>query len=142
MGYYIDLEESHFFLPAENYDKAYEAMCLLNTTHDHLKNGGEWSGGEQTAKWFSWMPANYPEVCPDAIAVLEQLGFEVICDEAGIVNLHYSSKAGQEELFLEAIAPYVEPGSYLIWRGEDGDRYGHKFADGQMTTHNVIMTLG
>jgi hypothetical protein len=141
MGYYVTLEESHFFLPIENYEKAYQAMCLLNKTHDHLKHGGSWSGGKQTEKWFSWMPSNYPEILPDAISILESLGFQVAHDERGINHLYYDSKTGQQELFLEAIAPYVETGSYLVWRGEDGDRWATKFADGQISAHGVVTTI-
>jgi hypothetical protein len=37
--------------------------------------------------------------------------------------VHYDSKVGQEDLFLEAIAPFATPGSYIEWKGEDGFRW-------------------
>lgn len=69
MGYYVRTTYSSAFIPKENLDKAYEAMCALNTTHDHEKRGGSWSAGEQQKKWFSWMDENYPETCEDAAAL-------------------------------------------------------------------------
>jgi hypothetical protein len=31
----------------------------------------------------------------------------------------YDNKSGQEELFLAAVAPFVRPGSFVEWVGED-----------------------
>ena len=72
MGYYVQIVESNARIPAANLKAAYEKMCALNVTHDHAKRGGSYSDGKQTAKWFSWMDANYPETCKDAKEVLEQ----------------------------------------------------------------------
>jgi hypothetical protein len=140
MGYYVTLRESDFEIPAENLDAAYEAMCRLNVTHDHLKNGGSWGGGGQTAKWFSWMPENYPEVCPDAASIFEHLGFEVEITESGSLRLnYYDSKIGQEELFLEACAPYAVDKTGLIWQGEDGEMWGQQVVDGRLVARNATI---
>ena len=42
----------------------------------------------------------------------------------------YDSKAGAEDHFLEAVAPFVTPGSYIEWRGEDDTMWRQDF-DGQ-----------
>jgi hypothetical protein len=67
MGYYVRIVNSTARIPAANLDRAYQRMCALNHTHDHVKRGGSWGGGKQTAKWFSWMDADYPATCADAL---------------------------------------------------------------------------
>lgn len=126
MGYYVNIVESTAKIPAANLQKAYENMCLLNTTHDHVKRGCCWSGGKQTEKFFSWMDENYPETCEDAQAVLEQLGFETEYNEDGdLLITGYDSKTGQEDLFLESITYFTE--GTIEWHGEDGDTWTTEF---------------
>lgn len=124
MGYYVQIVQSNYTIPGIYADAAYKAMCALNTTHDDQKMGGSFSGGKQTAKWFSWMDENYPETCADAQAIFEALGFEVEkLDDGSLVLESYDSKTGQEDLFLEAIQPFALPGTGILWRGEDGMEY-------------------
>lgn len=179
MGYYVTIANSTWRVKADKLTEAYAAMCRLNTTHDHVKRGGSWGPGGQTAKWFSWMSADYPSECPDAKAVLEMLGFECEYDRVQVegdradkikklrakaqatTNKHeafayhekadeleaqpadapalidgdlllvsYDSKIGQEDLFLEAIAPFSE--GYIEWVGEDGDRWRNVVSDGRV----------
>ena len=42
-------------------------------------------------------------------------------------------KDGDEEIFFKALAPYVETGSYLCFKGEDGDTWKWSFSDGSVT---------
>jgi hypothetical protein len=122
MGYYVQIRDANFVIPADKLDAAYAAMCALNTTHDAEKSGGSYSGGKQTSKYFAWMDANYPETCPDAKAILEALGFEVETYDNGDLTIDsYDSKAGQENLFIDACFPFVDPASYISWEGEDGE---------------------
>lgn len=146
MGYYINTEEVEFFMSKRHFEAAYKDMCLLNK-YDHLKSGGSF-GGENDAKssrpaglnyhprkWFSWMDADYPSKLNTAIDILQSLGFDLSFDEYGnIVHMHYDNKAGQQDLFLEVIAPYVKDGSYIIWRGEDGAIWKDIFDNGTMKT--------
>lgn len=119
MGYYITLEDADFFIPET--PEVLQVLKDLNTnTPDNLKRGGSYTAGQRVAAWFSWMPENYHETVTSAREVFQLLGFE--CDNVGdgFFLLHYDSKAGQEDVFLNAVAPYVRDGSYLEWRGEDG----------------------
>jgi hypothetical protein len=126
MGYYVNIVESTAKIPAANLQKAYENMCLLNITHDHVKRGCCRSGGKQTEKFFSWMDENYPETCEDAQAVLEQLGFETEYNKDGdLLITGYDNKTGQEDLFLESIT-YLTEGT-IEWEGEDGDTWTTEF---------------
>jgi len=118
MGYYVSLREAEWLIPTENLDKAYEVMCDLNKD-DSLKSGGS-STGE---KWFAWMPADYPSECKDAQSILVALGFEVKLSDDGLHITGYENKTGDESHFIEAIAPFSQNDSYMVWQGEEGDMW-------------------
>lgn len=137
MGYYVNIVESTARIPARNLARVYEIMCSLNETHDHEKRGGSYSGGKQIEKWFSWMDANYPETCEDAQAIFEMLGFETEYNSAGDLLLTgYDSKAGQEDLFLEAIENYVI--GEIQWVGEDHERWTTEFHGDDVIEGSVV----
>lgn len=132
MGYYVNITDANFIIPPENLGEAYRALCALNA-HDELKTGGSWGplpdgSYGQKEKWFAWMDANYPETCKDAEAIFTALRFETDSNpDDGLTLLGYDSKAGGEEHFLEAVAPFVKPGSYLEWRGEGGEVWREEY---------------
>lgn len=146
MGYYVELLQSDVVIPASKLDEAYQAILKLNE-RDDLKSGGSWPGADMPRpegmdhhpkRWFSWMPADLRE-CGSLRGVLENLGFE--CDEwdqSGDLQLvSYYSKTGQEEIFLEALAPFIlgrydEKIATMEWRGEDGFLYRWVFENGTM----------
>jgi len=152
MGYYVQITEQEFFLSKENFDEAYKLMCALND-RDDLKMGGSW-GQELNAdmprpegmtyhpsKWFSWMDANYPETCKNLEDILTNLGFEIDKDDSSnIAILTYNSKIGAEGYFFDAIASLVQDGSYVCWRGEDGEEWRWLFTNGKMITQQATKT--
>lgn len=135
MGYYINITNSHFVIKSENFDAAYKAVCELNN-HNELKGGGRYPSenidGPHPGIWFSWMDWNYPETCPDLKSVLTQVGFEVHLENGDISYLHFDKKMGDEAHFMNALAPYVESGSYIEWVGEDHNLWRWEFNDGKM----------
>jgi hypothetical protein len=150
MGYSVETLECNFVVKAENFEKAYDAMCKLNA-EDGLKEGYSYLSCERPAdsksvssnphKYFSFMPWNYDEVYTDFLDVLSALGFEVSTNSDGdLEDIYFCDRMGQEYLFLEAIAPYVEPGSYVVWRGEDGTMWVYEFLEGKMTEKEVYLT--
>jgi hypothetical protein len=125
MGYYIDLVNADLFIPAANLEEALRRLKALNHKPGVEKQGGSWGtladGTWGTkAKWFSWMDADYDQHVSSAGEVFEMLGFETYEDELGLRLEGYSSKIGQEELFLDEVADLFEPGAFAEWRGEDG----------------------
>lgn len=153
MGYYISLNEVDFVIKEENLDSAYSAMCALNQ-FDKIKRGGgsgiykDHNGNDielkydsprpdgmryHPGKWFSWMDANYPEICKTAEEIIQQLGFDYRVEENGDLRITgYDNKTGQEYLFLAAIASYVENESYMVWSGEDHHLWKLDFFNGKM----------
>lgn len=136
MGYYVRSYESenNFKVRKENFDAAYKAMVALNDDDD-AKRGGSYGPDGAREKWFSWMDPNYPDSCKNFNDVLQALGFVPAYDSTGLIGLEYDSKMGQEDLFLKAIAPYVESGSHIVWHGEDAMVWVQIFKNGTMETH-------
>lgn len=142
MGYYVTLTDADWGIPEEKWDAAFQALVELNK-RDDLKTGGRWSGGKRVEKWFAWMDTDYPEKAlaeyeekklPHPLVwVFQELGFdwETGLDDEEFRLTYYDSKAGGEDHFLAAVAPFVRPGSYLEWRGEDGEMWRQEF-DGEI----------
>jgi len=139
MGYYVSLDEADWLIPTKKIGAAYKAMCDLNSC-DQLKSGGSYSGGKQTNKWFSWMDENYPETCTDAEAVLQALGFDTEVTYEGLRIESYDNKAGDEDRFIAAIAPFSREGSFLVWRGEDGHLWRNEVKNGIVETQTAKIT--
>lgn len=122
MGYYVTLEQSTFIIPAANLEEAATRLKALNHKPGVEKRGGSYSGGRQTARWFSWMDEDYDQKLHTAKEIFEALGFEVSdTDEGGISLDFYDNKTGQEELFINEVSDLAVSGWQMIWRGEDGD---------------------
>lgn len=159
MGYYVSLTRTNAILPAQNLPAAYEALCALNQRND-LKIGGQggWTfgatpegetpiEGPHDKVWFSWMDWNYPETCPDAAAILKQLGFECdVHDDGSIEFLAYDNKTGAEDHFLIALAPYLAStdgdAPQFVWRGEEGEIWRQIVLDGVMVEQPGKITFG
>ena len=150
MGYYAETIGGKFLIKAKNFDKAYDAICKLNAKDD-LKEGFSCSYRKRPAnsksvssnprKHFSFMSWHYDEIFNDLFEVLKALGFDVLTNSDGDIDyIFFFDKLGREDLFLEAIAPYVESGSYIIWRGEDGSMWVHNFIEGKMIENEACLT--
>ena len=131
MGYYVNTEDINIIVPKDLLEPAYKAVLAMNEDNS-LKRGGGGMGTERKF-WFSWMPEDLSTLA-DLKEVLENLGFEgTDYNEAGDLVLgYYNSKTGQEDLFLDRIAPFVQEGSYAIWKGEDNSFWKWEFTDGKM----------
>lgn len=140
MGYEVDLTGSNLSIPTANLDAAYRVLCALNDRND-LKSGGRYPAdpdapevGPREDKWFSWMHWNYPAQCPTVASILEHLGFSVSVTEDATTITYYSNKAGDEDKFLAALAPFYDYSHgpvYGQWTGEDGAMWRTEYqADG------------
>ena len=139
MGYYVQTEDVSFIIKKKNLKKAYKALCKLNE-RDELKTGGSWTPEGPTKFWFAWMDPNDPETCKTTEDILTQLGFDVDVNEKGdIINVFYDGKAGAEQHFFEALATFVEPDSFIDWRGESGEYYKWVFKNKKMDTKNGMI---
>jgi hypothetical protein len=130
MGYYINIVNSTAKIKKENFDKAYKVACDLNK-RDDLKSGGSWANGKCVSKHFSWMDENYPETCKNIKEIIEALGFGTRIDEKGdLIIESYDDKTGDEEKFLEALAPFIE--GEIHWSGEESEHWLITFKKGKL----------
>lgn len=151
MGYWVNIIEGNVTIPKANLEEAYKRMCALND-NDSIKRGGSWGGENDSnsprpdglnyhpGKWFSWMDANYPEVCADAKAILDMVAFESEYRNGDLFIYGYDSKTGQEELFLQAISDLCTDDSFLVWRGEDGEMWKDIFGAKAVKTMTPVIT--
>lgn len=143
MGYFVT-GMGRVVIPKKNLGRAYLALVELNR-RDDLKTGGSFghsdtndklSGSDSVASsenfWFSWMPWNYDEVYTSVDEIFEALGFIVgYMDNGDLQFREYpENKIGAERHFLNAVAPFVEPGSWMSWVGEDDMKWEWSF-DGE-----------
>lgn len=147
MGYFIHTNAMHFVIKKDNLEEAYKALCKLNTK-DELKTGrrgganlpekpqDSTSVSNNPNKWFAWIDWNYDETCKDAEEIFNKLGFYAdITDEGDLfIDMYDTNKPGDEKHFLEAVAPFVEDGSYIDWVDEYGNMWKNVFNDGKMDT--------
>ena len=140
MGYYADITDCDFDIP-EN-DQVLQVLKDLNHKYDSEKRGGAYADGELKQRWFSWMDADYDQRVTSVREVFELLGFD--CDynqDKGMVIIDgYDGKIGQEDLFLAAVAPFVDNGSYMEWRGEDGELWRYEVRDGKLYILGAVIT--
>lgn len=117
MGYYVNSMESSFMLKKENVDKAWDALKKL---FDEIPRIG----------WASQKVINESTSFEEA---MEECGWTIEQNENGDYDSIYFSdeKYGDNEIELEAIAPYIENGSYIQMRGEEGDIWRWIFKDGK-----------
>ena len=64
-------------------------------------------------------------------------------DEGNITSIHFAGeKAGDDKVFFDAIAEFVDDGSFIEMCGEDGSRWRWIFSGGQVTEKNAVVSLG
>lgn len=134
MGYYVTLTDADFALPESA--EVLDAIKRMDTEWHDLKRGGSFSSQGKTDSWFSWMPSSLATFGTVA-EVFAALGFDLLVDSGAVILQGYDNKTGQEELFLAAVAPFVEEGSYTEWNGEDGSRWRYIVKDGQLNVQEI-----
>ena len=76
--------------------------------------------------------------------IFQTVGFEVTSDLlGGIAGLTYEWAKGYDFVnkLFETIAPFVLPGSYLIWTGEEHEQWRMAFYKGRFYTDEGEMTF-
>ena len=134
MGYYQATIDCNILIP----QAGFSVICKHLLDSGFLKNTDKMHGGSMngkggfTDKWYSWCDMARLEkkiTTGDLPAVFEEFGFDVQQDDGNIVGLSYDNKAGDEFELFRAIAPFMDDGMYVDFRGEDGEFYRYYFKD-------------
>jgi hypothetical protein len=133
MGYYTYMTDADFMIPET--PEVVAAIRDANTKCHDRKHGGTVLADGTTQKWFSWLPADYDQTITSAAELFRLLGFETQDEEGAFRLVGYDDKTGDEEVFLEVVAPFVAEGSHARFRGEDGTLYGYVVRDGVLVAH-------
>jgi len=118
MGYYITQLDSKIFISNENKSKALQAIKTVNRRH------------------YDWLVNNY-ETFLNAQSLeggLLDWGYISEYDVIGnIINVQIDKeKMGGEEEIFKAMSPFIEDGSYIEYRGDDGKQWKWIFEKGKM----------
>ena len=139
MGYCMDLRQESFKMTKENVPKCLKALKKL-ATQTKKGSGGTSAKGKHTAH-FAWVDT---ETFTKAETLEEALGewrwdIEMMKD-GSVDGISFSGeKSGDDTLLFEAIAPYVESGSYIEMSGEDGYIWRWKFESGKCTEEGAVL---
>lgn len=140
MGYCIQLVDQKFTIKKENKAKALEAIRALAKQTSKM-SGGSWGpGGQERSRHFSWVTTDDFVLAKTLEAALEAWRYEALFhhkdekNEGDVVGINFSGeKLGDDKVLLDAIAPFVEDGSFLQFSGEDGGAWRWVFKDGKCT---------
>jgi hypothetical protein len=121
MSYSIQINKAEFRIRAENQRAALLAARKLPETK------------------YAYVDRNWRKA-RDLYATFEAWGYEPTMEDGDgapgdIIELSTSNEVlGDEERLFEAIAPYVEPGSYIEYAGRDGDMWRWSFDGKKLVT--------
>lgn len=130
MGYAMNQGNTAFALKRENQPPALAAIRALSGKGPH--------GGR-----FSWVDPDFATKCDNFHDIMEEWRWEPEYDDGGNVdNIEFiGEKIGQDKVLFDAIAPFVEPGSFIEMVGEDGTKWKWAFDGMTCKEVNVIDTF-
>ena len=118
MGYCIWQHSSSFIILAENFAKVVKAI------KEAFKD-----------QQFGWVRAELVQNCKSIFDILAECRWDVDIDIGGnIVGIEFTGeKLGDDiETLFNAIAPYVQAGSYIQMSGEEGEQWKYVFDGASM----------
>ena len=124
MGYCMQQRGQQFKIKAENKDNAFQAIRNIPQKDEH---------------GYSWVDNNYKnrESLEEALSDW-RWQIEEDPNAGDICNIYFEGeKLGDDEILFDAIAPFVEAGSYVEMDGENGDMWRWEF-DGEMCVENLL----
>ncbi len=121
MGYCIRASVKAFHVKESNKRPALKAVRALH---------GKESVKDSSGSHFSWVDTNSFLKAGTLEDMLREWRWNPTTDpETGdITKLEFTGeKMGDDKLLFTALAPFVEPGGEILFRGEDGDAWKYKF---------------
>lgn len=115
MGYCVSVEVKDVRIRAANRERALRAAKSLSSVwRDMGEEPGDYKTLEETLQVFGWETRTAPKT--------GDLVFWCYCYD----------KLGDDDYLFRALAPYLEGGGEVHYRGEDGREWKYKFDKGQM----------
>lgn len=133
MGYYVRItDQSLSFKDAAAATAAFVALKMEFCTDAYIQahaRGGSWSGGQQVSWHYSWVDTTRLQQASSVWEIMALFFDDAVTQhqDGASFALEYDNKLGQEELLFRNLAPFIAPGSYVRWEGEDGLRWRWEF---------------
>lgn len=129
MGYYMNQEDSVFFIAKKDFINTLDAIKLLMTKVKELGSSVS-STGEI---WFAFVITKLVSEAQSLSEALEGWRYHTETDKDGNIHSIYftGEKLGQDQLLFDAIAPFVKEGSYISMIGESGCKWKWIFKNNQ-----------
>lgn len=133
MGRYIYVKEQKFCIKAENHPKVMEAIRSLEgkeTIFDYEPH-------------FMFILTKEVKAAKNISDLFKAWRWEIEFDSSGDIGYlqFIGEKLGDEDIFFEAIAPYVESGSYIQVFDDDGEIWRWCFEQGKMLIKNAKISF-
>lgn len=127
MSHWADNMMVELSIPAKHLEDAYQAMCAFDQKRE-----------------FGLSPIGFTQECTSAQEILEYLRLATeIDDQSGNLRIiGFNGTMGDEEIFLNSIAPYVENDSYIEFIGEQYEMWRFHFVDGKMYYEEGYLSWG
>jgi hypothetical protein len=133
----MSVMEASFIIPEKNKAGALEAIKKLCEQEQEIGGGGcstiGTDGSRGWKKHFSWVDSSVLLKAETLYEAMEEWGWIIEEDDYGEVHDIYfeREKIGDEEYLFNAIAPFVEDGSYIQMHGEDDYIWRWVFINGE-----------
>lgn len=131
MGYCMEMTDSEFKIKKENFESALKSLKSVfvpenMNCYDRI--------GNICYPHFSWVDTRIVLKSKSIEEALREIRYDPEYDDNGnICNVKFTGqKRGCEKVFFTALAPYIESGSYISFRGEDGDAWKWSFNNGEV----------
>lgn len=119
MGYVAYSNEAKFFMKQEC---AEDALAALKALFENITQIG-------------WVADTDIKDCDTFEDAMYECGFELEADDEIFYHICFvDEKWSDNDRFLQAIAPFVQPGSYIQMVGEDGTIWREVFENGTCNT--------
>ena len=128
-----------------NADKTIKLLGELMDSVNERGGGSSFIGGEIRYRYFSWVSTNTVKDClknNDLVGALREWRYIFNESDSGDLCFEYfdGEKLGDDEVLWEALAPAIDKGGELEYRGEDDARWRYLF-DGTGMTEQVGQTI-
>jgi hypothetical protein len=135
MGYCMDQRSSFFHIAKANEDAALQAIKALAGTETIEDGSGRHFSRVDTGRFLA------ATTLDDALLAWR---WETYRDGDGVIgNIGFrGEKYGDDTVLFTAIAPFVEPGSYIEMNGEDGALWRWIFKNGTVDEVSATITWG
>ena len=139
MGYCVQQINSKFLIRTENISNCLNAIQALANLANYAQE--QIRSGNYRERYFPWVHTEEIKNVKNIGDAFNIWGYEICCGDnetEDITEIYFiGEKLGQEGIMFEAIAPYVEDGSFIEMLGEDGERWKWCFENGELVEKNA-----